>query len=166
MERGEMKHHNANTNFSIPLHEWRGTEGVATTKMETITKRARELRKNQTEAEAILWERVRDRKLGFKIVRQKPILLMYFEKKRAFVADFYCSEKKLAIELDGSVHEKQAGYDELRTLLLKQKGLRLIRYTNDDVCSDTDGVIENLKAELSSPHPPGPLSIANGEGEI
>jgi very-short-patch-repair endonuclease len=119
--------------------------------MDSITIRSRQLRKKQTPAETIVWKAVRNRRLGFKIVRQKPVLLDYFNKKVAFIADFYCDEAKLVIEIDGSVHSKKSDYDSLRTLLMQQKGLRLIRFTNDDVIGDINGVLRQIKNNLILP---------------
>jgi very-short-patch-repair endonuclease len=127
--------------------------------MQPITLRARNFRKKQTEGETILWQKVRDRQLGYKIVRQKPILIDFFGRNRAFVADFYCHEGQLAIEVDGSVHAKQADYDSIRTLLLNQKGIKLVRFTNAEIMKDIGSVLRRIKQELcrlvtnTSPHP-------------
>jgi len=126
--------------------------------MEPITLRARKLRKKQTPAEAIVWQQVRDRKLGAKIVRQKPVLLEYFGRKKAFIADFYCSEARLIIEIDGSVHSRQSDYDALRELLLTQKGLRLIRFTNKEVLENIDDVVLRIKTAIACASPLDPLS--------
>jgi very-short-patch-repair endonuclease len=126
-----------------------------------ITKRVREFRKNATNAEEILWQHVRDSSLGWKIVRQKPVLLDYFGKKRAFVADFYCKKAGLVIEVDGNVHTQQIDYDALRTFLLAQKGFRLIRFTNDEIINNPKSVIRRILDGLSSFI--DPLS-AGGEG--
>ncbi|MBN1127939.1 MAG: endonuclease domain-containing protein [Chitinispirillaceae bacterium] len=131
--------------------------------MEPITIRSRQLRKNQTPAEAVLWQHVRNRKLGSKIVRQKPVVLEYFGKKRAFIADFFCSEARLVIEIDGGVHSKKSDYDTLRTMLLQQKGYRLIRFTNDEVFGDIGSVLAGIKTEIASPL--SPLSTS-GEGKM
>lgn len=117
--------------------------------VQTITKRAREFRKNQTPAETKLWENLRNRKLGVKFVRQKPFVLDYCEKKVAFVADFYCSAAHLIIEVDGSVHSKQSDYDLLRTTLLNQKGINLVRFTNDNISQDIVTVLQTIKNKIS-----------------
>lgn len=116
--------------------------------MEAITYRARNLRKKQTDSEKIVWQKVRNRQLGYKIVRQKPILIDYFGKKRAFIADFYCNEAELVIEVDGNIHTKQSDYDSIRTLLLKQKDVKLVRFTNAEIMHDVDGVMGRIKEEL------------------
>jgi very-short-patch-repair endonuclease len=79
--------------------------------MQPITIRSRALRKKQTPAEEVVWRRLRNRALRLKFVRQKPILIDYFGRKRAFVADFYCSECRRIIEIDGRIHSKYADYD-------------------------------------------------------
>jgi very-short-patch-repair endonuclease len=127
-----------------------------------ITNRVREYRQNSTNAEEILWQYVRDRRLGWKIVRQKPVILNYFGKKRAFVADFYCKEARMVIEIDGNVHAQQMDYDSLRTFLLNQKGLRLIRFTNDEVKNNSNGVVQKIQDNLALYF--DPLS-ACGEGK-
>jgi very-short-patch-repair endonuclease len=118
--------------------------------MQPITLRSRELRKKQTLAETVVWQKVRNRQLGVKIVRQKPFILEYYGKKIAFIADFYCSEARLLIEIDGGVHTKQSDYDNLRTLLLNQKGFRLVRFTNGEVLKNINDVILRIKNEIAS----------------
>lgn len=99
-----------------------------------ITQLARELRKNQTPEENTLWQLVRNRKLnGFKFLRQYPIVhgndhhgnLLFF------IADFYCHEKQLVVELDGKIHDNQKDYDQQRDLILNDLGLRVVRFSND-----------------------------------
>ena len=73
------------------------------------------LRQAQTVAEALLWEHLRASKIGFRIVRQKPILFQYRGQSRAFIADFYCKEGSVIVEVDGQIHQNQVEYDQLRT---------------------------------------------------
>jgi very-short-patch-repair endonuclease len=94
----------------------------------------RYLRKNQTPSENILWQVLRNRKLdGIKFVRQFPIIFEYQGRKRFFVADFYCHEAKLVIELDGEIHEKQVAYDENRTFVINQLGIKVLRIKNEEL---------------------------------
>jgi very-short-patch-repair endonuclease len=89
---------------------------------------ARQLRRKQTPAEQILWECLRDRRLaGLKFRRQHPI--------DKFIADFYCHEARLVVEVDGAVHREknQAERDALRTEVLRQFGLSVVRVTNTEV---------------------------------
>lgn len=104
-----------------------------------LVSRARELRKEPTEAEKLFWNEVlRDKKLsGFKFTRQKPI--------DCFIVDFYCASLGLAIEVDGEVHAFQQTRDRERDNLLKQKfGLKVIRYKNKEVLYDIKKVIKDL----------------------
>lgn len=118
---------------------------------------ARELRKNQTEAEDLLWQHLRNRKLfGFKFRRQHPISQMY-------ILDFYCARIKLAVELDGSHHlEKvQQEYDVERTNILKHLGIQVMRFTNAEVLNNIEQVFQQivdtcnnaLKFPSDPPHP-------------
>ncbi|MBI5412301.1 DUF559 domain-containing protein [Candidatus Peregrinibacteria bacterium] len=110
----------------------------------------RELRRNQTKAEKIFWEAVRSRKIdGKKIVRQFAISFQTDEGRRFFVADFYCAEARLIIEIDGDVHDVTKEHDQLRTDLLKQIGFRVIRFKNEDILERLDRVIEELRKPSS-----------------
>ncbi len=104
----------------------------------------RQLRREQTPSEAIVWEIVRDRRLnGKKFLRQHPIRFMYYGKKRFFVADFYCAKLKLVLEIDGKIHERQKDYDEMRTFIINQLGIKVVRATNE-VVADTEKFVEWL----------------------
>lgn len=101
----------------------------------SITELARELRNNPTESEKILWEQLRKRRLsGYRFVRQKPFIYEQNQDKRFFfIADFYCAEKKLVIEVDGSAHEYQEYYDYPRDLVLEKLGVKTLRISNDEL---------------------------------
>ena len=108
---------------------------------------AREMRKNQTDAEEMLWQLIRNRQLGnLKFRRQHPL-------KVGFILDFYCAEKKLGIEIDGGYHNSsdQKEYDSMRTEAIKEYGINIIRFTNEEVTNETDVVLRQI---LSSPPPP------------
>ena len=96
-------------------------------------KRAGELRKKSTPAERKLWSRIRDDQLGFNFRRQHAI--------GNYIPDFVCIEKKLIIELDGSQHLEQQEYDQERTKYLNSLGYKVIRFWNNAVMKDLDGVI-------------------------
>ena len=99
----------------------------------------RELRKNQTSAESLLWELLRDRRmLGFKFRRQHQI--------GRYVVDFYCRKAQLVIECDGGVHDRneQWQHDQNRDLYLMQLGNRVVRFKNDRVLSNTENVLEEI----------------------
>ena len=105
---------------------------------------ARNLRKQTTRAEDILWERLRGSRFhGAKFRRQVP-----FDR---FVVDFYCHAAKLVVELDGKQHEWFSDYDAGRTEVLERVGLRVIRFTNAEVCDDLDSAPLRIYAELRLP---------------
>ncbi|MBI4262312.1 endonuclease domain-containing protein [Candidatus Uhrbacteria bacterium] len=105
-------------------------------------KKAREnaqiLRKNLTDAERVLWKRLRSRQLaGYKFRRQFPI--------DSYILDFYCPEHRIAIELDGSQHiEEQHAHDEKRLHVLQQSNIRVLRFWNNDVLNNIDGVLQEI----------------------
>lgn len=113
--------------------------------------RRRELRRNQTEAEKLLWARLRNKQIyGIKFFRQFSI--------GAYVIDFYSPIIKLAIELDGGQHaesDKQE-YDEIRSNYLRAQGIEVMRFWNNDVMQNMDGVLFKIaeKSNPNSPHPP------------
>lgn len=101
----------------------------------SITEIARELRKNPTESEKILWKRLRKRQLGgYRFVRQKPLIYDQNQKNSFFfIADFYCAEKKFVLELDGPIHEYTQYYDYQRDLVLTKLELRTLRIKNKEL---------------------------------
>jgi very-short-patch-repair endonuclease len=114
-----------------------------------IKQTARDLRKNQTGAEAILWEKIRNRKLaGKKFLRQHPIVFRWNRRKRFLFADFYCAEAHLVIELDGGIHHKQKDYDDARDQAMKVLGLTVMRFSNNEIENDIRGVLEGVKSKL------------------
>jgi very-short-patch-repair endonuclease len=99
-----------------------------------------ELRQKPTKAEEILWEYLRNRKMdGLKFRRQHPV--------DKFIADFYCHEKKLIIELDGAVHDDtmNAKYDEARTYQLSGSGIRVVRFRNSEIENNIEGVLNTVR---------------------
>ncbi len=104
---------------------------------------ANDLRKRSTGAEQILWEQLRNRKVeGVKFRRQHAI--------RQFIADFYCHEVKLIIEVDGEIHniETMKERDEVRTFELQKYGISIIRFTNEEIFYDMNKVMEKIRAKL------------------
>ncbi|MDO9577921.1 MAG: endonuclease domain-containing protein [Candidatus Cloacimonadales bacterium] len=130
-----------------------GREGVRITPMninKLAVETARILRKKSTKAEKVFWNIDRNRKLvGKKFNRQFPIVFDYNGGKRFFIADFYCHEAHLIVEIDGSIHEQQKDYDQLRTVVLYQLDLNVIRFSNNRILEDTEVVIHRLKKALS-----------------
>jgi very-short-patch-repair endonuclease len=113
--------------------------------------RARSLRKDMTEAEKKLWARLRNKRLlGYKFRRQQPI--------KFFIADFFCQELKLIIEVDGGYHftKFQREKDEGRTHILNELGLKVIRFSNQEVFEDLDGVVTRIKDIMRERIPPNP----------
>jgi very-short-patch-repair endonuclease len=102
---------------------------------------ARRMRHDPTQAEDVLWERLRSRQVaGAKFRRQHTI--------DRFVVDFYCAEACLVIEVDGPVHRATQGQDAERQAILESLGLRVIRFGNDEVLSDIGSVIKRIDKEL------------------
>jgi len=103
-----------------------------------ILRLARDNRHPLTPAEAKIWSRVRNRGLGFKIRRQHPIW--------RFIADFYCAEAKLVIEIDGDSHAEpdQEDYDKARTEWLEERGYKVIRIANEDVHEHLEDALNEI----------------------
>ena len=108
----------------------------------TIFERAKLLRANMTEAELKLWSYLRNNKLGVRFKAQHPIDL--------FIADFYCHQVKLVVEVDGSIHNLQADYDEGRTAEIERFGIVVIRFTNDEVIHHIDKVLISIQTTIIS----------------
>lgn len=101
----------------------------------------RSMRRNMTAAERILWQRLRANKLGgFHFRRQQVI--------GVFIADFYCHRAALAVEVDGPTHEP--GYDEERDRVFAEKGIAVLRFTNDEVARSIDGVLKDILEQLEA----------------
>jgi len=106
-----------------------------------LTPIARKLRGSSTDAEALLWSRLRGRQLeGRKFVRQFPI--------GNAVADFACRSARLVVELDGGQHSERIEQDADRTWVIESYGFHLIRFWNHDVLGNLDGVLEEIRAAL------------------
>ncbi|WP_290661501.1 endonuclease domain-containing protein [Ignavibacterium sp.] len=109
----------------------------------------RELRKNSTKAERIFWEQVRNRRFcGKKFYRQYPIFLDITGKETFFIADFFCFEEKLIVELDGRYHQYRLKEDKERTKIPNQLGLNVIRFTNDEIENDLENVLIKLRKDF------------------
>ncbi len=110
-----------------------------------LKEKAKEMRNKPTEAEKMLWNVLSNKGIdGFKFRRQHII--------GEYIVDFVCLEKRLIIEVDGSIHNtpEQKEHDNQRTEWLKSKGFRIIRYTNNQVTNDIFNTLENIKKELST----------------
>jgi very-short-patch-repair endonuclease len=109
-----------------------------------IIVRSRELRKNSTDAEQLLWRLLRNRQLaGAKFRRQYPV--------GKFILDFYCVDHRLAIELDGGQHShpKNKAADIGRTKILAAKGITVLRFWNNEILANTEGVLEVIWKTLT-----------------
>ncbi|MCH8225872.1 MAG: endonuclease domain-containing protein [Chloroflexi bacterium] len=118
---------------------------------------ARRLRQRPTGAEEILWGCLRNRQTtGAKFRRQHPL--------GRYIADFYCQDARLAIELDGGIHEclAQAEYDAIRQEELEQRGVKVLRIKNAEVINDLPATLKKIVEALKTPSPPAPLP--QGEG--
>ncbi len=108
---------------------------------------ARKLRHNQTEAEKLLWSKLRNNQLGYKFRRQYPI--------DPYVADFVCFEERLIVELDGGQHTPEK--DAKRTAYLEEKGYKILRIWNNDLFENLEGVGQTILCALNSTPSPSPL---------
>ncbi len=115
--------------------------------LKTPVNRARELRKTMTKAESLLWQKLRNRKfLNLKFLRQHPIIYQVIDNEpRYFIADFYCAEKMLVVEVDGDIHEFQKEKDMHREDILRSLNLKIIRIKNEEVSEDFQKVLERIK---------------------
>ena len=112
---------------------------------------ARELRKNQTPEEEKIWDKVRGRRLlGYKFLRQHPIVVSKYTGRTSFyIADFYCPEKKLIVEIDGLIHAMDIDYDKARDIIMNEMGLQVIRVLNEEVHANVYAVLDKIKLILT-----------------
>ena len=119
--------------------------------IEAAKQLCRELRKLQTPAERALWDALRNRRFyKKKFLRQLPLFfLTHSDKESFYIADFYCHEHKLVIELDGRNHYFHKEFDSTRTDILNGRGLRVLRFRNEEVTIDLNGVLERIASFVS-----------------
>ncbi len=118
--------------------------------------RARTLRQNMTEAEIRIWQMLRaHRTNGYKFRRQVPI--------GRYIADFVCHEARLVVEIDGGQHDRSSPRETGRSSFLQDEGYRTLRFWNNEVLANPDGVHETIVNELAASPPPKPSPIM-GEG--
>lgn len=114
-----------------------------------IIERAKELRRNMTPEERALWQRLRGNRLGGWHFRRQQVI-------RGFIVDFYCHAARLAVELDGPVHQAQTGRDIERDTILEGLGVHVLRFKNEELVQDLEGVLRRiLQACLNSLEPGG-----------
>jgi very-short-patch-repair endonuclease len=122
--------------------------------------RARQLRRDSTDAEKRLWRALRSKLPQFKWRRQMPV--------GPYFADFACFAEKLIVELDGGQHAISVDYYEKRRRFIEEQGYRILRFWNHDALSNTNGVIDTIMSEITSPSHScavGP-SLSHGRGEV
>lgn len=109
---------------------------------------ARDMRKNPTHAERVLWRELRGRRLnGLRFRRQHTF--------GPYIVDFYCPAARLVVEVDGPVHQGTKEYDASRDDALRSLGLRVVRFTNDQVVRDLGSVLDAITTAALSPSPLG-----------
>jgi very-short-patch-repair endonuclease len=136
-----------------------GKMGMSQSVVQKAKELCRELRKRSTRSELLFWQKVRNRKvLGKKFLRQYPIFFMYMDKKTFFIADFYCHENRLVVEIDGKNHDYQREYDELRTYIINNLDIEVVRFRNEEIERNISGVLERLRAVLIGQTHPKSLS--------
>jgi len=112
---------------------------------------SRQLRDNMTDAERLLWAKIRMKQLkGYQFYRQKPI--------GDYIVDFFCPKAKLIIEVDGSQHfvNETIEYDRIREEYVSSLGLRVLRFTNTEVLKHVEGVVERIEEEMNEKIPLSP----------
>ncbi|MFC3108439.1 endonuclease domain-containing protein [Undibacterium arcticum] len=113
---------------------------------EQTTANARSLRSDMTDVERMLWRALRGKQLEHsRFRRQHPI--------GPYIADFACLDKKLVIELDGGQHQDRIAYDARRTAFLQLQGWQVVRFWNNDVLNNLDGVLATVVDALNGIHP-------------
>lgn len=103
---------------------------------------SRILRRKMTPAERHLWQRIKRKHLGFIFHRQKPV--------GDYIADFYCPEAKLVVEVDGDYHARveASGNDKVRDEIMRNLGITVLRFKNDEVLNETDKVVKTIDSVL------------------
>lgn len=124
---------------------------------------ARQLRAKATDAERILWRQLRHRQLnGHKFRRQHVV--------GTYIVDFACVERRLAVEVDGGQHAQMTAYDAVRTKALEEQGYRVLRFWDNDVFGNMEGILAVILAALEvlhapyAPHPSPPPENNGGRG--
>jgi very-short-patch-repair endonuclease len=109
-------------------------------------KTCRELRRRSTPSEEIFWAAVRDRRfMGRKFYRQHPIFFDHMGRESFYVADFYCYQEEIVVEIDGKIHDHMAERDRLRTAVINDCGMKVLRFKNEEIEKSLSGVLRRLK---------------------
>ena len=121
-----------------------------------LKERARELRKNSTLSEVLLWRHLKGRQmLGHDFDRQKPV--------GNFIVDFFCNELMLAIEIDGDSHNAKVDQDIERQKMLEGLGVRFLRFTDQEVKQNIEGVVSFIENSIREMREPTPAPLQGGE---
>jgi very-short-patch-repair endonuclease len=120
----------------------KGTEGLMLPYDRNLKQYSRELRDRMTDAEQYLWAKLRMKQTGCHFYRQKPV--------GDYIVDFFCARAKLVIEVDGSQHlsDEMLEYDRIRDEYMSSLGLRVLRFNNNDVLTNIDGVVERIMENM------------------
>jgi very-short-patch-repair endonuclease len=121
---------------SLTLSEQRNPE---------LIRRAMELRQNMTPEERVIWNELRGNRLGAHFRRQQPLA--------PYIVDFYCHSVHLVVEIDGSPHREQQGYDRMRDDYLMRRGIQVLRLSNESVRNDLASAIASIRAALRMKNP-------------
>ena len=112
---------------------------------------SKELRNNSTDAEKKFWGYLKNRQLlNLKFLRQHPVFYTYNNQRSFFIADFYCHELKMVIELDGQIHSKHKDYDQIRTDILEFKNVMVVRFNNEVIIQNLDNALDQLKVIIAT----------------
>ncbi|WP_445747633.1 leucine--tRNA ligase [Polaribacter sp.] len=141
--------------LSFPKGEENASKGYLTggNNAHLLLEKAKEMRANPTQAEAILWQQLKGKSLVDKFRQQHVI--------DEFIVDFVCLSKKLIVEVDGKIHDFQQEKDAERTQILENLGYKVIRFTNEEVIGNLENVLETIKVNLTQ----APLSFGKGLGD-
>ena len=123
---------------------------------EGLVERAKQLRKNSTYTEVLLWKAICRKRLGIDFVRQKPLL--------GFIVDFYCKDLRLAIEIDEASHDDKYEYDLERETLIKQYGVSFLRFSTQEILNNLNTVLTKIRYFVNSYPLKGGVARSDGEG--
>jgi len=121
--------------------------------------RAREMRREPTAEERLLWERLRRNALGGLHVRRQQII-------DGFIADFYCHAAGFVVEIDGPIHADRRSYDEERDAVFESRGLRVLRFSTEEVRADVAAVLYRMLEATRRSELPFPVEGAGAEGSL
>jgi len=121
-----------------------------------LEERAKAMRANPTEAEKLLWEKLRNKQLGVKFRQQHVI--------NKFIVDFCSIQSALIIEVDGKIHDRQIEEDSERTKILEHEGYSVIRFSNDEILNDIEKVVSTIKKQIEKSPSEAPIPPLGGWG--